>query len=719
MDSQSLSALLAAIVTFAIGWSVVLREHSPRPFNHFAILCFNLCLFQIASFARAIFSAQPTLADAMYLVALVALVFVPVTSLRFFRAFLQADPRRNTPPPRTLSIVAAGFLVATGYSLAFYRQQFHHSPAFLAPLATYLLGGLSVSLLEIWAAWRRTLSLVEKTRLLYLLVGGAASILLSATAFLPPSSLGVPLGGLGNVMVTIYMYFLAQTLIRYRLLDLNEVLGRMAVLAAFVLMLAVIYGLLVAWIPPDQPGVFFFNTVVASFVIVILFEPLRLRVEGAVNRWMFREKYELRRRIDELRQHVANIIDAREAVRVVIASLEESRRATHAAVYLVDQDGSGFELQGYLGPRPTERLDAAARRPFFERLASVKGGLTLSLEQLAREQAVLAPDAPEVETLDAIAHALDEVRAALCVPILAGDQLLGLLCLKDERLREAYASEEIDLFRQLAAQLAITLQNSKLYERMKERDRLAALGEMAAGLAHEIRNPLGAIKGAAQFLSPPRDDADQAGDETREFLGIIVEEVDRLNNVVSQFLDYARPWRGELQAVDLNELVRRSTQLLSPSMMVDTSVELQLVLSDDAPRVKGDAEQLHQVFLNLALNALQAMPEGGRLTVTTATRPSTRRGTGFVEVRFRDTGRGIPPAEMRNLFIPFFTTKDKGTGLGLPISQRIIENHGGVIEVRSRLGVGSTFTVVLPATAPEDLASGRPDERGPDLEVAL
>jgi signal transduction histidine kinase len=112
------------------------------------------------------------------------------------------------------------------------------------------------------------------------------------------------------------------------------------------------------------------------------------------------------------------------------------------------------------------------------------------------------------------------------------------------------------------------------------------------------------------------------------------------------------------------------------------------------------------VFLNLAINAVQAMPAGDKLVISTARRTGGRRGAPaqFLEVRFRDNGPGIPAPELKNLFIPFYTTKEKGTGLGLPISQRIIENHGGTIEVRSRVGVGSTFTVVLPAIEPEAVA---------------
>src|SRR5207302_586323 len=169
-----------------------------------------------------------------------------------------------------------------------------------------------------------------------------------------------------------------------------------------------------------------------------------------------------------------------------------------------------------------------------------------------------------------------EMNAALCIPLVSDEQVLGLLCLKDERLREAYAADEVDLFRGVAAQMAIIIQNTKLYDRMKERDRLAALGEMAAGLAHEIRNPLGAIKGAAQLLTPPPsatgdDHGHGVPSEAREFLGIIVEEANRLNRVVSQFLDYARPYRGEPQPLHVNEVVSKTAQLVTPPPLPETN----------------------------------------------------------------------------------------------------------------------------------------------------
>jgi signal transduction histidine kinase len=480
------------------------------------------------------------------------------------------------------------------------------------------------------------------------------------------------------------------------------------VLGTLVFILTLIYGALVRWVGPDEQGLFFFNTLLASATIVILIEPLRSRVEGGISRWMFQEKFELSRRIEMLRAEMANVIDMRVLVPRVLGALEDSRRITHASIYLADPDGSGFELSGHVGPKPEGRFDAITQRAFFERLR--RSGV-ISQEGLEREvTARRTASSEEQENLQLMLRTLEQMNGSVALGFSSEDQLLGVLVIRDDRLREAYSTDEIELFRGVASSIAITLQNSQVYERMKERDRLAALGQMAAGLAHEIRNPLGSIKGAAQFLQPGSlAEGRESGREgtregTGEFLDIIVEEVNRLNKIVSQFLDYARPYRGEQKPLEVADVLRKTLALLTKETEEHARVDIVTDFAERLPPVRADAEQLLQVFLNLSLNALQAIAGSGRpgrLLISTGLRRATRRGAAaaFFEARFRDTGVGIPPGDLKNLFIPFFTTKDKGTGLGLPISQRIIENHGGTIEVRSQPGEGATFTVLLPIEA--------------------
>jgi two-component system, NtrC family, sensor histidine kinase HydH len=300
-------------------------------------------------------------------------------------------------------------------------------------------------------------------------------------------------------------------------------------------------------------------------------------------------------------------------------------------------------------------------------------------------------------------------------------------------VRDAFTPEEVALFETVAAQIAVVVSNSRVYSRMKERDRLAALGSMAAGLAHEVKNPLGAIKGAAQLLEeagggsggPSPDPA------AREFIGIILEEVNRLDKVVASFLDYARPHAGNPIPVDINAAVRRTVQILS-SQQTEGGVDVQLELSEPLARARIDPEKLRQVLMNLMQNGIQAMDGRGKITVSTAARKmrstwgaapaasdrASRHEDEFVEVSVRDTGPGISQKVLKNLFVPFFTTKNKGTGLGLAISQSIVQNAGGTIDVQTQPGAGTTFTVILPA-AGEKLITPAPSEAAPLPEKAV
>jgi two-component system, NtrC family, sensor histidine kinase HydH len=684
LSIQPVSALVAAIVSFAIGGSVLLRDPRRRSNVLFATFAFNIALWGALSFIAKRF-------DSAFFdwVSLVVAVSLPATAQRFFQAFLGDDA--GPPPLSSLTVVGAGAFYI-GLCFSKFVEPIHQTVWFRAAFIAYVFVGLYLSVFYLYARYRATPSRVEKTRLLYLVIGGIATVTASLLEALPRGP------NFGNVFIIVYLYFLSQNLVRYRLLDLNELLGRMLVLGTLVFILALIYGVLTRWVGPDEQGLFFFNTLLASASIVILIEPLRVRIEAAISRWMFQEKFELSRRVEMLRTELANVIDMRVLVPRVLAALEDSRRITHASIYLADPDGSGFELAGHVGPRPDARFDAIAHRAFFERLRRVG---VITIEGIEREVAARRPVSnEEQESLQLILRTLEQMNGSVALGFSSEDQLLGALVIRDERLREAYSTDEIELFRGVATSIGITLQNSQVYERMKERDRLAALGQMAAGLAHEIRNPLGSIKGAAQYLQPGQSDA-TTREGTREFLDIIIEEVNRLNKIVSQFLDYARPYRGEQRHLEVAEVLRKTLALFAKEAEDHGKVEIVTDFAERMPPVRADAEQLLQVFLNLSLNALQAMPQGGKLWISTALRRSTRRGAAaaFLEVRFRDAGVGIPAGDLKNLFIPFFTTKEKGTGLGLPISQRIIENHGGTIEVRSQPGEGATFTVLLPIEA--------------------
>lgn len=223
------------------------------------------------------------------------------------------------------------------------------------------------------------------------------------------------------------------------------------------------------------------------------------------------------------------------------------------------------------------------------------------------------------------------------------------------------------------------------FRRMGE---LAAVGQLAASIAHELRNPLSSIKGAAQFLQKECE----GNASIVEFLEIIVEEVNGLNKLTTEFLDFARPMQVELKPLSVNAVVDRVLQLMSVHI-TDSNVVVREHLDRGVPEIQADEKQIEQVLKNIFINALQAMPDGGLLTVETSPTPS-----GGVCISVTDTGVGVPEEKMDRIFLPFFTTKTKGTGLGLSVVQKIVDNHGGRVQVSSEVGAGTTFRIVLPPT---------------------
>jgi two-component system, sporulation sensor kinase E len=225
-----------------------------------------------------------------------------------------------------------------------------------------------------------------------------------------------------------------------------------------------------------------------------------------------------------------------------------------------------------------------------------------------------------------------------------------------------------------------------LTEQLIRADRLAALGQLTAGVAHEVRNPLGIIRASVQLM----EDADCNRERVTGAAQVIKQEIDRLDRVIKALLDFGRPAAPTMRPVTVAQVLE-DVALFSHTFATRARVEVIERYASDVPDVMADPEQLKQVFVNLISNAVQAMPEGGTLTIESGSE------NGFVFVRFSDTGAGIPDEVLSRIFDPFVSMRDDGTGLGLTIVHRIVDDHDGHMEVASEQGLGTTFTVWLPA----------------------
>lgn len=633
--------------------------------------------------------------------------FLPAALMGFLDRLL-VDPHGPASPTvrrmwATAPLVAITFLVT---DILFYREVPRGSPSEVA-LGVYTYAGLLMCVWRLVGHLRRSDNRVERARLRYLLTLCACAVGLSLLEDIlrgvgPAPDVSAPgltrraselqgiLPPVGAAATTLFLYFLHQVVQLSRLLDLHEIFSRMFTLAVAGLLLVFVDVVAVLWLGglSANPVHGTFQIFLASLLFLALYDPLRVRIEALADEWFNRRGRRLELTLAEIDRELARTITIDGLDRALLARLQGSGRAPLVTLYMRDTDTGVYRLTIQKGVTDQVLMRSISARPFTEGFQNgQRAYVRTDLQHMLRRRV------DGFEEAAARLRTMDNMDADLVISIHSGEFVLGWLALKDEAWSDGFSHDEVDRLVETVDRATHVIENIAAVEQAKEQHRLAALGTMAAGLAHEIRNPLAGIKGAAQYLEGERDPA-----VLREFLDIIVGETNRLNTVVDQFLHYSRPFVLRDAPADINRLVRRTLDLvraedLPPDIVLEHDLDAEL------PMVEVDADKIRQVLLNLVHNAVQALGDAGQVRISTGlTHLRARDGSiaRAVEVVVSDDGPGIAPEDLDKLFIPFFTTRTDGTGLGLAISRRLVEAHGGELLVRTQPGKGASFLVRLP-----------------------
>ena len=425
-----------------------------------------------------------------------------------------------------------------------------------------------------------------------------------------------------------------------------------------------------------------------------LLEELSVQAAKVIqNTWLF-EQSRLKARLLEtlvsVSQTINSTLNLDEALPVITREACTLMEAKMASILMIDETGEFLELrasygagQDYINKPKVSLADSFVgivfRRKKPMQLENVQSSGLYQNEAIARAEGLFS---------------------LLSAPLVFGGQTIGTLNVYTGKPR-SFSNEEIHILRALAELSAIAMEKARLYERvvdveeqLRQNEKLSALGLLAAEVAHEIRNPLTVMKMLYHSL---RLDF-PAGDPRVKDDAILREKMEHLNKIVEQILDFARGTEPNLSAVNLNQLLD-DLGLLTRHKLRSQRIQLVRRLAPDLPAVMADATQLAQAFLNLTLNAVEAMPRGGTLTITTRAFRFPRKSPRptHVLIEFKDTGEGMPEDQRRRAFASLLsTTKQKGTGLGLAIVGRVIETHRGKIKIHSRPGNGTLFSITLP-----------------------
>ncbi len=477
-------------------------------------------------------------------------------------------------------------------------------------------------------------------------------------------------------------------LARVRVADLRQLLGDTVALTLMAAGLAGLFAAIRIWVGLEL-DLFIFNTFVASFALLLFFQPVRDRIQRAMDRTFVASRLELERGLQPLRERFAQIVTLDELLEELLSTVEHTDRLRATSIFLCDDPKVGFQQAGSFGLPPRTRVSLMRDPVWIEALESHDVLLAEELER-ARNSST---NEEERSRLGALCRSMCDLDAQLVLPLRA-ESLVGFWTLTDVREAEPFSTDEVRLLREVADRVGVTIANSKTFERIRARDKLVSLGEMSAGLAHEIRNPLATIRGALAVLEDPD------GVQDEDIHHVIVEEIQRLDRVVETFLDYARPTLRCTPIDDIGEFVRPCVRSVARHNQRE-EVKLSFAIAAALPTVAVGADQLERVLTNVVQNAYEAIDGEGEIRVSARAVDAAVPLAEHVEIAVADDGRGMDEETLERAMVPFFTTKDRGSGLGLALCERLLGAQGGLIELRSRPWGGTVVLIRLPSRSVE------------------
>jgi signal transduction histidine kinase len=564
----------------------------------------------------------------------------------------------------------------------------------------YPLVGLHIVFWQLFGAGVLTYSArtaigYKRTQLLYFIVAWSI-VFLTTTAIMLPLEYNFNVPPFGFLILPVNLVFLAYVMAKTRLADFNVVIARV-LLHTVTLVVVVGVSLLfiggVTWADPGflnpQQILFTITLVVVIGLALATGLPRFLpRAERIMQERLFNRRYGYQDALSSLVKELSHVPNMDEILQKVATALHSEMQVSRVLVLMQDPLSGQYELQAESGLSVQEQAMGFMLREDTRVIEWLRD----KRDVLVRDEIARRVPAHVVSELDVD---LQRLNVTACVPMLVQDQLTGLICLGEKANRDMFFVSDLRLLETLATEVALAVKYRRMEDQIFRKNKLIELGTIAAGVAHEIRNPLASIRTFAQLMPDKMDDPEFTG----EFSKLVLKDVDRITKVVESMLAFARPAQVTIAEHRATDIVEEAILLVQPrikSKHIEITKQFHV-----QPTLRVDKQQILQVLVNLISNAADALPEHGKIRVATgigvmegASENNGSQRMAVIEVA--DNGPGISASVRNRLFDPFFTTKKEGTGLGLSISQKIARDHGGIITISSVEGKGTAFRVNLP-----------------------
>lgn len=715
MISYSIATIFISVISLLLGIAILSRNTTNATFKSFFVFCISISLWSCFLYLNAVAKTE---AEALIWIRLLhaVAIFIPILFLRFTYVFL-ASPKKDGYYIKALMGFGLLLSLASFYP-GFVSDTFKNEFGFFVcvPSQFYILYVISFiaiiaySYLDLfWAYLGSAGNKRKQIQIIYLILatiigwsGGTANFLINYNINL------FPLYPYGNYTILLYTIILAYAIMRHQLMDIEIVIKKGIVYSVMMAVILGIYSFIIFIGQNIFQATLGINQwvagIITALVIAVGYRPLENFVTDLTNEYFFRKKYDYQKILKDSSEAMNLLTDIDRLVRLTTRIVARKMGLEDASTLILDEPNNRYVMQAAEGKsKPLLSMTLTDNHELFKHLYSLKKILVKDEVTHTLNSKLLMPD--ERKRLNIIKKEMEKLHSQVCVPSITrgkymGNKLVAVFCLGDKKSGDMYTNEDVQLLSTLSNQASIAIENALMYsdlmkqyqelkttkDQLVQSEKLAALGTMAAGIAHEIRNPLTSLQLFVQMMAERFDDH-----EFRDkFTQIVPPEIERLNRIVNDLVSFSKPSKLTREPIQLNEILEKTVRLSEISFKKG-NVKVVKEFTE-VPKVLVDQQQIMQVILNILMNGAQAMPSGGTLTVRTYQDPAGGR----VAVDISDTGVGISEENLKKMFSPFFTTKEGGTGLGLAITRRIIDEHKGEIKIKSKVGEGTTFSVLLP-----------------------
>jgi len=550
----------------------------------------------------------------------------------------------------------------------------------------------SYGIFTLYKVYRKTTG-SRRIQFKYMLLAAIMGFAGGSTNFLYMFSISIyPITPYATYTVPFYVAISTYAIIKHRLMDVKIALSRTG-------LLLIIYGLIiyfsfqvVVFLQPylsKSMGRAWVLFPVAMYTLLISFAPfIYLYILKKMEEKLFKRQRQYQKTLKHLSSGMTRIRNLAKLLDLTAIQIVRTVRVTHTDIFLFNKDKNSYVLKVSRG--------GLKKEPGL--IVEPDNVLIKGLYYLKRSLVYDETDKYNIDNkniaIQSLKNTMHDLGAAVCIPGFIENRLIGFVILGNKLSGEAYTREDLDVFATLTNQVTLAIDNAQSYEelvstkdQLLKGERLATIGEFASEVAHEIKNPLQAIRTFTELAYEKRNDTSFMA----KFSKLARQEVDRINNFVRQLIKVAHPLPPKLGYVSINEVLNSVLELMENDFNVsDITVKKEYGLHPK--KIIADKDQLKQVFLNLITNAIESMETSEKKVISVSTEES---GPDAI-IRISDTGCGISNESMPNLFNPLFTTKENGSGLGLSIVDTIIKNHNGIIDVKSSTSKGTTFSIAIP-----------------------